>query len=387
MNNIFFRSIIGFCATILTLQGTAQVNPLHAVTDTINLQSGKKTTTGFWIHNKATDLGLMRSGPFIHMSSKTIATVDSTNFLLSNNNGGSWKSFPIFKDSSKFLIRPERALIRTKKGTLILAFANDKQRAKWNWSKDNHDSPEAELPTYAVRSEDDGKTWSEPQLLHMEWTGAIRDIIETKQGDVVFSSMMMRHNPGHHAVVTYSSSDEGLSWKRSNVIDLGGVGDHDGVTESTLEQMKDGSLKMLLRTNWGYFWETSSIDNGLTWINIKSTIIDASSSPGLLRRLKSGRLVLVWNRYYPQGKNTYPLRGGDNNFSAAPVSMHREEISIMFSDDDGKNWSNPVVIGKTLAPKTQIAYPYIFERKPGLLWISFAFSALRISLREKDFIL
>jgi hypothetical protein len=224
-------------------------------------------------------------------------------------------------------------------------------------------------------------------LLHKEWTGAIRDIIETKDGEVIFSSMMMRHNPGHHAVVTYNSSNEGLTWTRSNIIDLGGVGDHDGVTESTLEQMRDGSLKMLLRTNWGYFWETTSTNNGMTWENVKSTPIDASSSPGMFKRLKSGRLVLVWNRYYPQGKKTYPLRGGDYNFSASPVSMHREEISIMFSDDDGKHWSKPVVIGKTTEPKTQIAYPYLFEKSPGELWISFAFSKLRISLYEKDFIL
>jgi hypothetical protein len=150
--------------------------------------------------------------------------------------------------------------------------------------------------------------------------------------------------------------------------------------------MRDGSLKMLLRTNWGYFWETTSTNNGMTWENVKSTPIDASSSPGMFKRLKSGRLVLVWNRYYPQGKKTYPLRGGDYNFSASPVSMHREEISIMFSEDDGKHWSKPVVIGKTTEPKTQIAYPYLFEKKPGELWISFAFSKLRISLYEKDFI-
>jgi sialidase-1 len=386
MNTIFLKGIIPLAAIICSMNVAAQVNPTHAFGDSVDLQSGKKTTTGFWIHDKTKDLGVLRSGPFIQLSKKKIATVDSTCFLVSNDDGISWRSSPIFKDNSKFFIRPERALIRTKKGTLILAFANDKERANWNWSKDSHDSPEAVLPTYAVRSEDDGKTWSEPALLHKDWTGAIRDIIETTQGNIVFSSMMMRHNPGHHAVVTYSSSDEGRSWKRSNIIDLGGVGDHDGVTESTLEQMKDGSMKMLLRTNWGYFWETQSTDNGLTWNNIKSTSIDASSSPGMLKRLKSGRLVLVWNRYYPQGKNSYPLRGGDNNFSATPVSMHREEISIMFSEDDGNNWSKPVVIGKTLAPKTQIAYPYVFERKPGELWISFAFSTLRLFLREKDFI-
>ena len=143
---------------------------------------------------------------------------------------------------------------------------------------------------------------------------------------------------------------------------------------------------MFMRTNWGFLWETTSTDNGVTWNNIKSTTIDASASPAMFKRLKSGRLVMIWNRNYPQGKSTYPLRGGDNNFSSVLVSMQREEMSIMFSDDDGKKWSQPVVIAKTTKPRTQVAYPYFFENKPGELWISFAFSELRISLREIDFI-
>ena len=388
MNKCYYAFILAFlvpaCIGIFP-QATIAQSISNENRDTINTQFGKKTSTGFWIHEKTAELNIPRMGPFIHLNKGAIATVDTSNFLVSHDDGATWKAFPLFKDSSKFFIRPERALIKTKKGTLILAFANDKERAKWNWSKDTHDSPEAELPTYAMYSKDNGKSWSQPQMLHKDWTGAIRDIIETKDGQVVFSSMMMRHNPGHHAVVTYNSSNEGKTWTRSNIIDLGGVGDHDGVTESTLEQMGDGSLKMLLRTNWGYFWETTSNNKGLTWENVKSTPIDASSSPGILKRLKSGRLVLVWNRYYPQGKKSYPLRGGDYNFSAAPVSMHREEISIMFSDD-GRHWSKPVVIGKTTEPKTQIAYPYLFEKKPGELWISFAFSKLRFSLQEEDFI-
>ena len=354
--------------------------------DTINTNQGTITSNGFWIHDKVKEIQTMRIGPFIQLPKGKILTIDTLNAYTSSDGGKTWQAIPIFKDTSKFQIRPERALIKTKKGTIILAFANDKERTKFNWNKETHDAPGAELPTYAVRSNDNGKTWSEPQKLHSEWTGAIRDIIETKDGHIVFSSMMMIHNPGHHSVLTYNSADEGKTWKRSNIIDLGGVGDHDGVTESTLEQLKGGSLKMFMRTNWGFLWETTSTDNGVTWNNIKSTTIDASASPAMFKRLKSGRLVMIWNRNYPQGKSTYPLRGGDKNFTSGLVSMQREEISIMLSDDDGKKWSQPVVIAKTTKPRTQVAYPYFFENKPGELWISFAFSELRISLRENDFV-
>ena len=35
---------------------------------------------------------------------------------------------------------------------------------------------------------------------------------------------------------------------------------------------------------------------------------------------------------------------------------------------------------------TQISYPYLFEAKPGEVWITTMFGELRIRLNEKDFI-
>lgn len=153
-----FLLVISFLAVVVVLPHAshAQSRP-NENKDTINTQSGKKTSTGFWIHEKTMELNNSRIGPFIHLNKGAIATIDTSNFLVSHDEGATWRAFPMFKDSSKFFIRPERVLIKTKKGTLILAFANDKERAKWNWSKDTHDSPEAELPTYAMYSKDNEK--------------------------------------------------------------------------------------------------------------------------------------------------------------------------------------------------------------------------------------
>ena len=92
---------------------------------------------------------------------------------------------------------------------------------------------------------------------------------------------------------------------------------------------------------------------------------------------------MAWNRYYPQGKNTYRLVGGDRNFSAFPVSLHREELSVMISEDEGRTWSPAVVVAKTLKPRLQLSYPYLFEPDPGEIWLSFPFSNLRFSIREQ----
>jgi hypothetical protein len=44
------------------------------------------------------------------------------------------------------------------------------------------------------------------------------------------------------------------------------------------------------------------------------------------------------------------------------------------------------VIAKTTEPKTQISYPYLFERRPGEVWLTFPFSKLWFSFREKDLV-
>lgn len=360
--------------------------------NSITQRTGTISSTGYWIHDKAEEIPGLKTGPFVRLGNGDLLTIEKNMSCISKDEGKTWTNYSIFADSSRFEIRIERAMLRTRDGVIILAFANGKEVANWNWQNDIADSPDATAPTYSVRSLDDGKTWEPPQKMHDEWTGANRDMIETANGSVVLSSMMMRHNPGHHTVVTYTSKTNGLNWVRSNVIDLGGVGHHSGVTEATIEQLRDGRLWMLMRTNWGVFWEAYSNNEGLTWKNFKPTNIDASSAPGLLQRLKSGRLFLVWNRVHPEGKNEYPLSGGDGISSEVRHSNHREELSVMFSDDDGKSWSKPVVIARITedAKVKRLSYPRVFEARPGEIWITTTYAPfagyLSIKLNENDFL-
>lgn len=350
--------------------------------------TGKITANGYWIHPKAEEIEGLKTGPFVRLDNGGILTIEKNMACISMDEGKTWEKHSIFTDSSRFDIRIERVLFKSSSGAIILAFANDKERANWNWDVEIADSPGATIPTYAVRSLDGGKTWQDLQKLHDEWTGANRDIIETKDGNIIFTSMMMRHNPGHHTVITYTSKTNGFNWIRSNVIDLGGVGHHSGVTEATIEQLEDGRIWMLMRTNWGFFWEAYSENEGLSWKKFKPTKIDASSAPGLLTRLESGRLLLVWNRRYPEGETEYPLSGGDGISTEVARSNHRKELSVMFSEDDGKTWSEPVVIAKaTEKSKTvNVAYPRVFEAHPGEIWITTTYAGFGgyVSLKFKE---
>ena len=144
----------------------------------------------------------LKMGPFIRLDSGEILTVEDTKCLISADFGKTWTSHEMFAEPEKFQISNERALLKTSNNVIILAFMNMKERKNWKWKAEISDSPGAILPTYAIRSVDGGKTWQDVQKLHQEHTGAIRDIIETRNGNVIFTSMMMRHNPGHHTVLT-----------------------------------------------------------------------------------------------------------------------------------------------------------------------------------------
>ncbi|NQT14671.1 MAG: exo-alpha-sialidase [Planctomycetes bacterium] len=346
---------------------------------------------GLWLDARVTSMPTDKLGPFVHTSSGDVLAIDATASYVSTDGGKTWSApRPLFSDQRDIKVSNERAVFRTRDGVIIAAFMNLAER-HWTWSNELGDAPDAQLPTYAMRSLDDGKTWQDIHKLHDDWSGAVRDMIQTKDGRVIFTAMKMQHDPGRHAVLTYSSIDDGRTWKASNLIDLGGAGHHGGVTEPTLAELEDGRVWMLIRTNWHEFWSAYSSDGGRFWRVIKPSGIPASSAPGLLKRLNSGRLLLVWNRPYPEGKTEWPLSGGDNLWSATPVSNHREELSLAFSDDDGKSWTDPVVIAhKRDKPGKDrgrwIAYPYVFEHKPGEHWITTMQGGLRGRIQESDFV-
>ena len=77
--------------------------------------------------------------------------------------------------------------------------------------------------------------------------------------------------------------------------------------------------------------------------------------------------------------------------SEVPVSWQRNELSMMFSNDEGKSWTKPIVIAKNYPQagawdmKKWLSYPMVFEVKPGVLWITSGFGALKIKMNERDF--
>ncbi|MBM4045047.1 MAG: exo-alpha-sialidase [Planctomycetes bacterium] len=331
------------------------------------------------LHPRVRPLPTDLLGPFVRLGDGSILAKDAADVRISKDDGKTWTPRPLFKQADKFRGRDEAALLRTRDGVIILAFLNEKEQVlRWDQAKGGP-QPDCRLPVYITRSHDEGQTWEEPRLLQEGWCGAIRQMIQLRSGRVVLVSQVAVSDPGRHVSLTYASDDAGKTWQKSNVIDLGqygGYGDHGGGIEGTAAELKDGRLWMLLRTYRGVFTEAFSEDGGLTWKDIRPSKIAASGSPGTMERLQSGRLVLFWNRYIDPVRKT----------------GRREQLSMSFSEDDGRTWTEPVVVGyDPMQPghteaQHRLSYPHVFERAPGELWITTVQGKLRIALQESDFV-
>ncbi|MFN0166612.1 MAG: sialidase family protein [Bryobacteraceae bacterium] len=339
-------------------------------------------TGGRWYHPKTQPLPSNKMGPFVSRSDGGILTVEDTSVFVSKNGGAAWDSWPMFPADRNLKISNERSLVRTRAGTIVAVFV-DMNTFKWGWD-DAHrkQASDVRADVWAARSTDDGKTWTDIQMIQRGYCGDVHDMIQTRSGKIVVTAQNMIPQYARHYSQTHVSGDEGKTWQSSNILDLGGTGHHEGAIEGTLEQLKDGRVWLLLRTSLDRFWEAFSTDDGLRWTVFQPSSIEAGTSPGMLKRLKSGRLVLFWNRPQPEGQ-ILPRRPGGQAYSHE-VWTQRGELSMAFSNDDGKTWTKPVVIARE--PKKSLAYPRVYERKPGELWVTTMQEGVRRLVREADFV-
>jgi hypothetical protein len=277
-------------------------------------------------------------------------------------------------------------LVRTRRGHLVYAFL-DHRNFRWSWDKKRREAADdVRLDVWAIRSEDGGRTWQDRKRVFAGYCGALTNMIETADGELVLPIQRLIRNPSRHGICAYVSTDDGKSWVPScDIIDLGGHGHHDGAMEPTIVQLRDGRLWMLIRTTLGQFWSAFSSDGGRTWPVLRPSDIDASSAPGAMIRLASGRLVLAWNRLCSTQRKCYPRFGGEGQIALRPFSGHRQEVSIAFSEDDGKTWSSPQVIVRK--QDYGASYPYLFELEPGRIWLSTQYCyRMALTLAERDFV-
>lgn len=339
------------------------------------------------IDPRCTRVDTDKLGPFVQRSDGSLLTVGDNQTFVSGDGGMTWSNLSRMCRET-VVSRPGAGgvLARTGRGHLVYAYL-DMRNLRFSWDEERKEAgKDTRLDVWTIRSEDEGRTWQDRKRVFAGYCGALINMIEATDGTLVLPIQRLIRNPSRHGISVYVSGDGGKSWSASpDVLDLGGHGDHDGAIEPTIVQLKDGRIWMLMRTNLDQFWSATSDDYGRTWPVLRPSDIDASSAPGAMIRLASGRLALAWNRLCAEGRKNWPRWGGDERWSLRPASAHREELSIAFSEDDGKTWSTPQVIIRH--KDNGACYPYLFELEPGMLWVSTMLGCrTALMLVERDFV-
>ncbi len=319
-----------------------------------------------WVHPLCRPLDVGGNGPFASLADGSLMTIQDEGTRVSTDEGRSWSDpLPVPAGATLAHAGHVGQFVQTRGGALVLIYLDfDGYHFSWD---DARGAPNegCRLEVWTARSLDGGKTWGDPQRLLDGYNADFTGFLQTRDGNLVVALEHLAADPARWVACSFLSADEGQTWRRSNWIDLGGHGHHDGAVEPALAELSDGRLLMLIRTTLDRFWEAYSGDGGRYWRTLQPSTLDASSAPGSLLRLKSGRLALAWNRLAPEGRE--PGRTTPGPASEVAGSWHREELSLSFSEDEGRSWLPPVVIARE--PCAQLAYPYLFERTPGEIWV------------------
>lgn len=184
---------------------------------------------------------------------------------------------------------------------------------------------------YLAFSDDEGKTWSTPRNITAEikrlsdpdtktWGVVFQGPgagIALKDGTLVFPAQVWgeKGRAPHHGVLIYSK-DHGKTWTSSKASPFGG-------SESTVVQLKDGSLLLNTREGGGPKSRITAItkDLGETWEKVETTPL---RQPGNLCQAAL-------------------LEMGGNLYFSNPNSGKRDTMSLRVSTDEGKTWSEGMV--------------------------------------------
>lgn len=221
--------------------------------------------------------------------------------------------------------------------------------------------------TYTENPNSETPDWSTPQRIANGT--AINKPIVLSNGDWMISTyiwdMYAKYDPpenklfaNHYAdelgseinANVYISRDKGATWEYHGSVpsyEAEKKGDMNDFSESMLVEKKDGTLSMLIRTHLGI--EQSNSDNGgKTWSPSKYAGICNVASRFHIKRLSSGRMLLVFNN---------PPDGG----------TVRSHLTAALSDDDGATWKYKLLLDE----RENSTYPDAVEANDGTLYISY----------------
>lgn len=224
-------------------------------------------------------------------------------------------------------------------GALVGNLWTDPKGRLWLFFDQQLGDPEGKITNWFIRCDNpdaDAPIWSKPAYFAEGCT--LNKPTVLKSGDWLLPVSDWQKKTAR----VFASTDEGRSWKERGGLKFPNW----QFDEHMTVELRDGRLWMLARTS-GQPHESFSSDGGETWSEPRQAVtVQNVSARFFLRRLKSGRILLV--------KNGSPAE-------RLPMRTH---MSAYLSEDEGQTWK-----GGLLLEERGSTYPDGFESPDGLIHI------------------
>ncbi len=235
-----------------------------------------------------------------------------------------------------------------------------------------------EAHRYYQYSTDEGAHWSSPvkitSNLPMTYrgynlkaaTGPHDRLIQTSSGRLIFPQHVTTGGDGadpqndqlsnqiYRATFVYSSTDNGQSWEvNAGPLTMKGTmqtysGRLDQVLmEPSIVETSSNHLLMYMRNQSGFFYYTTSADDGETWSSVRQSPVRSALAPAKLVKIDSSTIGLIFNPYV--------------DFSAQN-NGDRFVLGTMYSTDGGETWENFRELefrNPSSTTKMAPSYPYV----------------------------
>jgi hypothetical protein len=214
------------------------------------------------------------------------------------------------------------------------------------------ENPDAEQPAWsAPKRLWHGAVLNKPTVLaNGEWWLPVEFPAIAGVGPMRFANQELEPLRGANVFV---SADQGQTWTRRGCVRF----PKPCWDEHMFVELKDGRLWMLARTS-SYVMQSFSSDGGRTWTEPSMPTFKHPRSRFFIRRLSSGRILLVKHGQTIDGiPGNNPDYGGNN----------RSHLTAWLSEDEGTTWEG----GLMLDERTGISYPDGFQSPDGTIYISY----------------
>ena len=197
-----------------------------------------------------------------------------------------------------------------------------------------------------MKSEDAGKTWSQPERLPENILGPIR-AKPVMIGDRLWCGSSSEHE-GWRVHLEFTS-DLGKTWTRTEALN---DGKEFGSIQPTVLAWAPGKIQLLCRSRQGRVTECWSRDGGKTFSPMRATALPNPSTGVDSVILEDGRAWLVYNN----------------------TSRGRTPLSIA-SSPDGTNWTNVITLEKESG---EYSYPAMIQAHDGRVHVTYTWKRQRI---------